>query len=86
VRGGAPIGRLHPDAPRICPRVMTVDLLIRASRDEHDRLDGTVRQAGATEAHAFSGTLELLRVLELLVPTGGAPRREEEARWTDGSS
>jgi hypothetical protein len=65
---------------------MTVDLLIRASRDEHDRLDGSVRRAGATEVHGFSGTLELLRVLELLVPTGGDPRQEEESRWTDGTS
>jgi hypothetical protein len=64
---------------------MTVDLEIRASRDLHDRLDGTVRRAGAAEAHGFSGTLELLRVLELLVPTGRDPEPEEDT-WTDASS
>jgi hypothetical protein len=65
---------------------MTVELVMRAARDEHDRLDGTVRRAGTAEVHRFSGTLELLRVLELLVPAGRDPRPEEEDGWTVESS
>jgi hypothetical protein len=61
---------------------VTVDLVMQVSRDDRDRLNGTVRLAVDTDALAFSGTLELMRVLEELVPTdGGAvvtPRFERE--------
>lgn len=47
---------------------MSVELIIRAARDRDNRLTGTVRVADAPEAQRFSGTLELLRVFETLVP------------------
>jgi len=48
--------------------VDATDLILRVSRDADNRLSGTVRTAGETEAHTFSGTLELMRVFEDLVP------------------
>jgi hypothetical protein len=47
---------------------VSVELIIRAARDRDNRLTGTVRVADAPEAQRFSGTLELLRVFETLVP------------------
>jgi hypothetical protein len=47
---------------------VTVDLVMQVSRDDRDRLSGTVRLGRAADTHAFSGTLELLRALEELVP------------------
>jgi hypothetical protein len=43
-----------------------VDLHLHVTRGEDNRLSGTVR-AGAN-AQSFSGTLELMRVFEELVP------------------
>jgi hypothetical protein len=48
---------------------MAVELLLHIARDADDRLTGTVRARGASEALSFSGTLELMRVFEELVPT-----------------
>jgi hypothetical protein len=45
-----------------------VELVMRVSRDDDNRLGGTVRSADAQEALSFSGTLELMRVFEELVP------------------
>jgi hypothetical protein len=45
-----------------------VELVMRVSRDDDNRLSGTVRSAHAQEALSFSGTLELMRVFEELVP------------------
>lgn len=47
---------------------MSVELIIRAARDRDNRLTGTVRAADAPATQSFSGTLELLRVFETLVP------------------
>jgi hypothetical protein len=44
-----------------------VDLRLQVSRDEDERLSGTV--TGAGEVRSFSGVLELMRVFEDLVPT-----------------
>jgi hypothetical protein len=44
------------------------DLILQVSRDPENRLNGTVRTAGEAETHTFSGTLELMRVFEDLVP------------------
>lgn len=47
---------------------MTVEILLRVTRDGDNRLDGSARPAGRSGVWTFSGTLELLRVLEELVP------------------
>jgi hypothetical protein len=49
-------------------RHTAVDLFLHIERDADNRLTGAVRAAGASEAMAFSGTLELMRVFEELVP------------------
>ena len=48
-----------------------VELLLQIARAEDDRLHGTARLTTAAEAQAFSGMLELMRVLEELVPGTG---------------
>ncbi len=47
---------------------MAVELFLHIARDTDNRLTGTVRARGASEALSFSGTLELMRVFEELVP------------------
>jgi hypothetical protein len=47
---------------------VTVDLLLQVTRGADDRLSGTVRTISGSEIHRFSGTLELMRVFEELVP------------------
>jgi hypothetical protein len=54
---------------------VTVRLLMQVTRDNDGRLDGQVIPAGSDEMHGFSGTLELLKVLEELV----LPDSEDEA-------
>jgi hypothetical protein len=49
---------------------MAVQLVMVVTRGEGKRLSGTVRLAGGGDARAFSGTLELMRVFEDLVPEG----------------
>ncbi len=46
---------------------MEVELVMRVSRGEDDRLSGNVRR-GHGDGRDFSGTLELMRVFEELVP------------------
>ncbi len=45
-----------------------VELIMRVSRDDDNRLSGTVGSAHAQEALSFSGMLELMRMFEELVP------------------
>jgi hypothetical protein len=52
---------------------MGSELVMRVSRDAHNRLSGTVSPSSAGEDLPFSGTLELLRILEDLVPDGTEP-------------
>ncbi len=47
---------------------MAVELVMQVSRGEGDRLIGTVRPAREADTRDFSGTLELMRVFEELVP------------------
>ena len=57
---------------------------MQVTRGNDDRLTGTVRTERDAAVHEFSGTLELMRVFEELVPvdvaTGTAGTREERAR------
>jgi hypothetical protein len=48
--------------------LVTVNLRLEVTRGEDDRLSGTVRTDTQAEARVFSGTLELMRVFEELVP------------------
>jgi hypothetical protein len=50
-----------------------LELVMQVSRSAEDRLSGTVRLREGSELHHFSGTLELMRVFEDLVPL--APER-----------
>jgi hypothetical protein len=54
---------------------VTVRLLMQVTRDNDGRLGGQVIPVGSDEMHGFSGTLELLKVLEELV----LPDSEDEA-------
>jgi hypothetical protein len=45
-----------------------VQLIMQISRGEDDRLTGTVRRGSDADGLRFSGTLELMRVFEELVP------------------
>ena len=47
---------------------VTVNLRLEVTRGEDNRLSGTVRADTPAEVRAFSGTLELMRVFEELVP------------------
>jgi hypothetical protein len=46
---------------------VTVRLLMQVTRDNDGRLGGQVIPVGSDTTHGFSGTLELLKVLEELV-------------------
>jgi hypothetical protein len=45
-----------------------LELIMQVARNGEDRLSGTVRFRQGSELHHFSGTLELMRVFEELVP------------------
>jgi hypothetical protein len=47
---------------------VTIELILHISRSAENRLSGTVRSGRDSELHQFSGTLELMRVFEDLVP------------------
>ena len=49
---------------------MTVELAMEVARARNGRLSGTLRVEHEAAPHRFSGTLELMRVLEDLVPAG----------------
>ncbi|MBV9323241.1 MAG: hypothetical protein JO352_05580 [Chloroflexi bacterium] len=53
---------------------MSVELVMQVSRGDDNRLSGTVRSAGNPDIREFSGTLELMRVFEELVPTDRGTR------------
>jgi hypothetical protein len=50
------------------PAKVTIELIMQVARSAENRLSGTVRSAKDSEPHHFSGTLELMRVFEDLVP------------------
>ena len=50
------------------PAEVTIELILQVSRSVENRLSGTVRSCKDAEPHHFSGTLELMRVFEDLVP------------------
>ncbi len=51
-----------------------MDLFLQVSRSDDNRLSGTVRSGEDPDGHPFSGTLELMRVFEELVPPEGDVR------------
>jgi len=55
---------------------VNVDLRLQVTRDEDERLSGTV--TGAGEVRTFSGVLELMRVFEDLVPASPAHPIDDE--------
>jgi hypothetical protein len=61
-----------------------VQLLLHVERGEDNRLSGTVRVPDAPEVRAFSGTLELMRAFEELVPAPD-PRETERPGGLDGA-
>jgi hypothetical protein len=50
------------------PDKVTTELILNVSRSAENRLSGTVRTGRDSELRHFSGTLELMRVFEDLVP------------------
>lgn len=62
---------------------MAVELVMQVSRGEDDRLSGTVRLAEGADPRGFSGTLELMRVFEELVPIDGAGKAGLPPRASD---
>lgn len=64
---------------------MTVELIMEVSRSVDNRLSGTVRSRHAAKALGFSGTLELMRVFEELVPVDRSASRVKPAGGGDGS-
>jgi hypothetical protein len=52
-------------------RCTAVRLLLQVERGEDNRLSGTVGVPDAPDVRAFSGTLELMRAFEELVPAQG---------------
>lgn len=65
---------------------MQVELVMHVSRGDDDRLSGTVQTGRSTDPrqnaglHEFSGTLELMRVFEELVPGRAASRSKPESQ------
>lgn len=58
---------------------MAVDLLLQVTRSAANRLSGTVRTVSGSETRRFSGTLELMRVFEELVPASDDALQSAEA-------
>lgn len=52
-------------------QIVTVELVLEVTRDDHNRLHGVVRVSTESGAREFYGTLELMRVFEELVPASG---------------
>ena len=65
-------------------QIVTVELVLQVTRDEHNRLIGSVR-AGADDVRTFSGTLELMRVFEELVPADGGAGWARSAKSEEGA-
>ena len=68
------------------PAEVTIELILQVSRSVENRLSGTVRSCKDAEPHHFSGTLELMRVFEDLVPQVPQPVRQAHAGWSQASS
>jgi hypothetical protein len=62
---------------------LSVELVMRVSRGEDNRLTGTVRTTRDAGDREFSGTLELMRVFEELVPIERAGRQPEASGGDD---
>jgi hypothetical protein len=60
-----------------------LELVMQVSRSAEDRLSGTVRLRERSELHHFSGTLELMRVFEDLVPLVPEPAPSEPTGWSE---
>ena len=58
---------------------MPVALRIDVSRGEDNRLSGTVSTTNDAEVRSFSGTLELMRVFEELVPVEALPAQPDRS-------
>jgi hypothetical protein len=58
---------LHCRPRKDWPSVV-LELVMQVSRDDDNRLSGTVRLGRGSQLHHFSGTLELMRAFEELVP------------------
>ncbi len=65
-------GMLVSDFAKAREMAVAVELVMQVSRGEGDRLIGSVRPAREADARDFSGTLELMRVFEELVPASGS--------------
>ena len=64
-----------------------MDLFVQVSRDENGRLNGNVVPGGLGVARSFSGTLELLRVLEdLLVSVTGSDETNQRPSSLQGNT
>lgn len=62
-----------------------MDLLLQVTRGEDNHLSGTVRAMSGSAVHTFSGTLELMRAFEELVPVQTAPADAGGAGWPEGA-
>ena len=51
--------------------LVAVELLLRVTRSDDNRLNGTVRLTSGSSERPFSGTLEMMRAFEELVPVEG---------------
>jgi hypothetical protein len=73
---------------------VTVELVLHVTRDDDNRLIGSVRAGTESKARTFSGALELMGVLEEVVPEvhvaaaadRDKPASSEERSWTGGIS
>jgi len=63
-----------------------LELIMQVSRSAEDRLSGTVRLREGSKVHHFSGTLELMRVFEDLVPLAPEPALHTQAGRGETSS
>jgi hypothetical protein len=63
-----------------------LELVLQVSRSAEDRLSGTVRLRDGSELHRFSGTLELMRVFEDLVPLIPEPASHAPTGWGEAPS
>jgi hypothetical protein len=63
---------------------VTIRLLMQVRRDHDGRLGGQVIPAGSDTMHGFSGTLELLKVLEDLVLPDSEDDGPKEAVQAEG--
>ena len=60
-----------------------MDLFVQVSRDPDGRLNGNVVPRGSSTCRSFSGTLELLKVLEdFVIPATGGDEANQGHRCT----